>query len=163
MDLWLETGMCSSGDLRLPQHFQNFAQPYLIFSSIRRLIVSYQITQMDPVTGGPSRTFSLKVPGTLGRSADADVQIDDPSVSRQHCRFSFNAYGELVVLDLGSVNGVYVRSNRVQKSTVDLGELIQIGALEFKIQLIEEPIRNPKHAGPSSMETTQRVPTFKIF
>jgi predicted component of type VI protein secretion system len=129
---------------------------------VKAFVMEYQLVLMDPLTGGPSTRWNLKVPGVLGRGTDADIQIDDASVSRQHCRFSQNAYGELVVLDMGSVNGVYVRSQRVPKSVVDIGELIQIGALEFRVQLAEEPVVEQRFRGPSTREDTQRMPSYRV-
>ncbi|GAB4263267.1 FHA domain-containing protein [Deferrisoma sp.] len=49
----------------------------------------------------------------LGRGADADVHLDNPAVSRRHCRLS--VAGETVrVEDLGSQNGTFVGDARVE-------------------------------------------------
>jgi hypothetical protein len=59
------------------------------------------------------RSFTLEQPRLVGRSADADVRIDDPAFAERHARIDL--HGETVVLrDLGSgegsvVNGVIVR------------------------------------------------------
>ena len=47
---------------------------------------------------------------TIGRTADNDVAIDDPSISRQHARLHVGA--ELEIEDLGSKNGCTVRRVR---------------------------------------------------
>ncbi|MET7637628.1 FHA domain-containing protein [Streptomyces sp. NPDC005438] len=41
----------------------------------------------------------------LGRSADADVPLDDPDVSRLHCAITVSGEGAATVIDLGSTNG----------------------------------------------------------
>lgn len=41
----------------------------------------------------------------LGRSAEADVPIDDPDVSRLHCAITVSDGGAVTVADLGSTNG----------------------------------------------------------
>ncbi|WP_037644735.1 FHA domain-containing protein, partial [Streptomyces exfoliatus] len=46
--------------------------------------------------GGPIR---------IGRSADADVPLDDPDVSRAHCTVVVGDDGRVTVSDLGSTNG----------------------------------------------------------
>ncbi|MER5882907.1 FHA domain-containing protein, partial [Streptomyces sp. NPDC001941] len=41
----------------------------------------------------------------VGRSADADVPLDDPDVSRLHCAVTVAPDGRVSVADLGSTNG----------------------------------------------------------
>ncbi|MEY7980280.1 FHA domain-containing protein, partial [Streptomyces pilosus] len=41
----------------------------------------------------------------IGRSADADVPLDDPDVSRLHCAVTVGSDGRVSVADLGSTNG----------------------------------------------------------
>ncbi|MBS2019178.1 MAG: FHA domain-containing protein [Deltaproteobacteria bacterium] len=48
---------------------------------------------------------------TLGRGADADIRIDDPSLSRRHARLGLGPH--VTVEDLGSANGTYVGSVRL--------------------------------------------------
>ncbi|MBN6547623.1 FHA domain-containing protein, partial [Actinacidiphila bryophytorum] len=57
------------------------------------------------VVGGPDAGGVHLLPGgraTIGRSADADVPLDDPDVSRLHCEVAFGPDGGLTVADLGS-------------------------------------------------------------
>jgi transcriptional regulator with GAF, ATPase, and Fis domain len=67
-----------------------------------------------------SRLYPL-TPGSvveIGRSADNQVQIDDPSVSRHHARLHVD--GDVQVEDLGSANGTSLV--RASKSRADLDE-----------------------------------------
>lgn len=56
---------------------------------------------------------------SVGRDADNDVVIDDPSVSRRHARLTFEA-GRLVVEDLGSSHGTYLADQRLEPNTPSL-------------------------------------------
>ena len=60
------------------------------------------------VIGGPSAglTWLLGVGGTVGRGQGCDLRLDDPAVSRQHCRLEVGA--AVTVYDLASANGVTV-------------------------------------------------------
>ncbi len=51
-------------------------------------------------------------PLVIGRSAQCEIQVDQESVSRNHCRIRFDGTGFLV-RDLGSTNGTYVNDDPV--------------------------------------------------
>jgi hypothetical protein len=62
----------------------------------------------------------------LGRSRDADVQIEDPNVSRRHAEIVQEGSAFWVV-DLGSTNGVEVNGRRVQRARLEDGTRFIIG------------------------------------
>lgn len=71
----------------------------------------------------------------LGRQSDADVRMPQPDVSRQHCRFQFTDDGWQVV-DLNSMNGVYVNGERVRGATaIHPGDVVRICGVEFGVEL----------------------------
>ena len=49
----------------------------------------------------------------IGRSADADVPLDDPDVSRLHCAVTVSEDGRVSVADLGSTNGTSLDGTEV--------------------------------------------------
>ena len=62
----------------------------------------------------------------LGRSRDADVQVEDPNVSRRHAEIVQEGSTYWVV-DLGSTNGTEVDGRRVQRARLDDGSRFTIG------------------------------------
>lgn len=66
---------------------------------------------------------------TVGRSADADVPLDDPDVSRVHCAVTVGPDGRVSVADLGSTNGTTLDGARVGPHPVRFapGALLRIG------------------------------------
>jgi pSer/pThr/pTyr-binding forkhead associated (FHA) protein len=70
----------------------------------------------------------------VGRHSDADVRLSLPDVSRRHCRFKF-ASGRWQVVDLNSLNGVFVNGEQVQQATLDHGDRVQIGGLTFEVEI----------------------------
>jgi hypothetical protein len=62
----------------------------------------------------------------LGRSRDADVQIEDPNVSRRHAEIVQEGTVYWLV-DLGSTNGTEVDGRRVQRARLDDGSRFTIG------------------------------------
>jgi pSer/pThr/pTyr-binding forkhead associated (FHA) protein len=87
----------------------------------------------------------------LGRQSDADLRMPQPDVSRQHCRFQF-ADGGWRVVDLGSLNGVYVNGSRVARmAVIHAGDLIRICGIEFNVE------GAPSAADHRQADTLQRV------
>jgi pSer/pThr/pTyr-binding forkhead associated (FHA) protein len=69
----------------------------------------------------------------LGRQSDADLRMPQPDVSRHHCRFQFTDEGWQVV-DLNSLNGVFVNGARVRRLAVlHPGDRIRIGGVELSV------------------------------
>jgi hypothetical protein len=62
----------------------------------------------------------------LGRSRDADVQIEDPNVSRRHAEVVQEGSAYWLV-DLGSTNGTEVDGRRVQRMRLEPGSHFTIG------------------------------------
>lgn len=70
----------------------------------------------------------------LGRSADADVLLDDPYASDFHMRLVAQENG-LVLHDLGSTNGTYVNGRRVTApATLRRGDSIQVGKTVMEVR-----------------------------
>jgi pSer/pThr/pTyr-binding forkhead associated (FHA) protein len=70
---------------------------------------------------------------TVGRSADADIMLDDVTVSRHHAEFV--ADGDAwVLVDMGSLNGTYVNRGSVERHPLVSGDMIQIG--KFRLQYL---------------------------
>ena len=83
----------------------------------------------------------------LGRQSDADLRMPQPDVSRQHCRFQFTD-GTWQILDLDSLNGVYVNGARVRGlAVIQPGDQIRICGIELDV---EDPMTEIG-VGPSEM------------
>src|SRR6478609_5256415 len=54
----------------------------------------------------------------IGRSAEADVPLDDPDVSRLHCAVTVSEDGRVSVADLGSTNGTSLDGTEVRDRPV---------------------------------------------
>ena len=69
----------------------------------------------------------------LGRGEDADIQILDSGLSRQHC--CVEKVGEdYFVNDLASTNGTWVNDARVERCRLKPGDRVRIGAVEFEFR-----------------------------
>lgn len=86
-------------------------------------------------TGG---TVSLRRGGLIfGRHSRADVRLPHPDVSRLHCRFDWEA-GQWEVVDLESLNGLYVNGVRVRQRDLRHRDCVRIGGLVFEVDLAQD-------------------------
>ena len=69
----------------------------------------------------------------IGRSPDAEIFLDDVTVSRSHAIVTRDESG-VVIEDLGSLNGTYVNRRRVDKATLEDGDEVQIG--KYRLTLL---------------------------
>jgi FHA domain len=72
---------------------------------------------------------------TIGRSPDAEVFLDDVTVSRNHALLVRRADG-LYIDDLGSLNGTYVNRRRIESHKLSNGDELQVG--KYKLTYLEE-------------------------
>jgi pSer/pThr/pTyr-binding forkhead associated (FHA) protein len=61
-----------------------------------------------------------------GRHPDADIFLDDVTVSRKHAEF-IRSGNRFSVTDLGSMNGTYADGSRVDSADLSHGDEVQIG------------------------------------
>jgi pSer/pThr/pTyr-binding forkhead associated (FHA) protein len=82
------------------------------------------IAQRGPSAGS---RFLLDADVTVaGRHPNADIFLDDVTVSRRHVEF-VRSNGGFEVRDLGSMNGTYLNGSRVDGSMLANGDIVQIG------------------------------------
>jgi len=67
---------------------------------------------------------------TVGRHPNADVFLDDVTVSRRHAEIS-RSNGKFTIKDLVSLNGTYFEGARVDSQALANGSEIQIGKYHF--------------------------------
>ncbi|MEW2134021.1 FtsK/SpoIIIE domain-containing protein [Streptomyces sp. NPDC005435] len=94
-------------------------------------------TQLHVVAGPDAGGVHLLHGGriTVGRSADADVPLDDPDVSRLHCAVTVAADGRVSVTDLGSTNGTTLDGTRVTDRPLRFSEgaFLRIGESALRL------------------------------
>jgi hypothetical protein len=84
------------------------------------------------LTGDAPKRFVLtKNTVTVGRGPQCDLQIITHFVSREHARLTMSGDSTLIE-DLGSRNGVFVNSVRVDRRQLRQGDLVTIGETQFR-------------------------------
>ena len=76
---------------------------------------------------------------TVGRGRQADVMVDDPSLSRLHARIAVDQDGQLSVDDMGSTNGIFVNGAEQLSAYLMLGDTVRFGRVEYIVSSGDEP------------------------
>ena len=80
---------------------------------------------------------------TIGRvGGKADIQIDDPEVSRLHC--AVEVRGNTILLsDLGSTNGTFVDNSRVVATRLSKMSQFRVGSSYLEIEILSSTNERP--------------------
>ncbi|MFD0357360.1 FHA domain-containing protein, partial [Streptomyces sp. NPDC127110] len=143
------TTVLYAGSRRLDPQRAVLGEPPLVDGAVLHLHVPGPDTAAVPAADGPGTPQLHVVSGPdaggvhllhagsvrIGRSADADVPLDDPDVSRLHCAVTVLADGRVTVADLGSTNGTTLDGADVGASSVPLapGALLRIGESTLRL------------------------------
>ncbi|MDN5558914.1 MAG: FHA domain-containing protein [Ruaniaceae bacterium] len=76
---------------------------------------------------------------TAGRHPNADIFLDDVTVSRKHAEF-VAVDGGFLVRDVGSLNGTYVNRERIDTVVLTNGDEVQVG--KYRLTFHASPRRN---------------------
>uniref|UniRef100_UPI00029AAF7A FHA domain-containing protein n=1 Tax=Streptomyces somaliensis TaxID=78355 RepID=UPI00029AAF7A len=101
------------------------------------------VARLHVVAGPDAGGVHLLHPGhvRVGRSADADVPLDDPDVSRLHCEVAVGEDGLVTVADPGSTNGTALDGRPVGPRPVRLpaGALLRVGESTLRLSAGTDP------------------------
>ena len=93
------------------------------------------------------REFPVKPEGfVIGRKNTCDLRVPLTSVSRQHCELKVED-GQVKVRDVGSSNGTFHNSIRVQEAVLEAGDELVVGPVVFTVVIdgkpdVIEPVRS---------------------
>jgi pSer/pThr/pTyr-binding forkhead associated (FHA) protein len=83
----------------------------------------------------------------LGRHTCADIRFANPEVSRRHCRLSFQQ-GFWRIVDLDSLNGLFVNGERIHEVVLRKGDTIRLGRVTMSVLTSTNQQNDPPY-GPS--------------
>ncbi|VXB96977.1 DUF3662 and FHA domain-containing protein [Citricoccus sp. K5] len=104
---------------------------------------------LQPVLEIDGRKYGINADSiVLGRSADADILVEDTGVSRRHLEIITRG-STVMAVDLGSTNGIYVNDRKVDGSTVlRHGDRITMGRVAMVFRML--PARDTPGQGGAS-------------
>ncbi|MFE9772855.1 FHA domain-containing protein [Streptomyces sp. NPDC005931] len=147
------TPVLYAGDQRLDAQRCTLGEPPLIDGSVLYVGAPGEPEPHPELDEAPTRLHVVAGPDAggvhllhggeirIGRSADADVPLDDPDVSRIHCAVTVGPDGRVAVADLGSTNGTTLDGRPVGPGPVRFapGALLRIGESALRLTPAEGP------------------------
>lgn len=89
---------------------------------------------------------------TIGRGEQCDLQLDDPAVSRVHCR-AIASDGRVTLTDVGSRWGTFVNGRQVSECDLQSGDRVTIGETVLRLELDGDPTRTTMTPPGESLRT----------
>jgi hypothetical protein len=84
---------------------------------------------------------------SVGRAADCEVALNDPTVSEHHCEIELTPHGARVT-DRGSTNGTRLDGEPVREAPLQAGQMLQLG--DLTLQFEEVPVEGRPSGAPRS-------------
>ena len=110
-------------------------------------------------SGDIARTLDLGAAGgegslTIGRSLDQDLVLDDPAISRSHCKLTWKD-GAITLEDRGSRGGTFVSGTRLEQATaLEDGNTFTMGSHAIEVR-VEQPEVGSETLDGSQLEATR--------
>ena len=99
----------------------------------------------------------------VGRDAQADLVVNDVTVSRRHAQLDIAANGKIRLTDLASLNGTLVNDRKITGSVdVKVGDAITFGTVGFLISSSETAIPEPVVAVTDEAESHTSMSSLPI-
>ena len=90
----------------------------------------------------------------IGRALECDSSILEPALSRKHAELELVG-DDLVLRDLGSVNGTYVNGTKIKKTALEDGDVISVGKHKLEFHSMNKPeAPAPKSMGAEFAQAT---------
>lgn len=94
--------------------------------------LSVSTFSLEVLTGADrGKLFALSDGARIGRSI-GEVIINDPKISSRHAQIKVDQQGFWWIHDLGSVNGIKINGERIQRAQLSHGLIMQIGRTSLR-------------------------------
>jgi hypothetical protein len=107
------------------------ANPTGEVEQVQEAVADAPVRALVRLASGGELIYPIGKRTTIGRTADNDIQIDVPNVSRHHAVLLANPRN-CRIEDLNSTNGVMVNGQRVTRQELRDGDTVTIGKSEFR-------------------------------
>ena len=96
-------------------------------------MAGFRLSPAVPAPNFPEIDLEPGQSKSVGRGRQADVTVDDPSLSRLHGLIVVGHEGQLSVDDLGSTNGIFVNGTEQLSAYLMLGDAVRFGRVEYVV------------------------------
>jgi adenylate cyclase len=113
------------------------------------------VAKLILISSDERQEFELAAFNSIGRHPDNTIQILDRIISKEHAQIQRTPEGRFMLRDLGSLNGTYIRGDRVHEYVLADGDEISLGStrLLFVDQKLEDVPLHRVTIAPGSSES----------
>jgi adenylate cyclase len=86
------------------------------------------VAKLILISSEDRQEFELQAFNSIGRHPDNTIQILDRIISKEHAQILRGAEGQFLLHDLGSLNGTFIRGERVHEHVLVDGDEISLGS-----------------------------------
>jgi CheY-like chemotaxis protein len=97
-------------------------------------MASIRLRPIHPSAKTPEIPLARGDSKIVGRSEQADVIVEEPSLSRRHAQISVTAEGVVTVEDLGSTNHTFINDVQRKRGSLSSGDRIRFGSVEYELE-----------------------------
>jgi len=91
---------------------------------------------IDAMDGSGTIYYLDKDATRIGRGDDNEITFNNNSISTHHAEIHKRREGDVFIVDLASTNGVYLNEDKVTKATLKDGDLIELGDVRLRFNMI---------------------------
>lgn len=92
----------------------------------------------------------------IGRHSKSDLKLSDPSVSRQHAEINRRGDGSFSIIDLDSMNGVFVNNRLRKQCDLSAGDVVELGDVVLRFTVKRASELSPEEASMFGADVTAR-------
>ncbi|MBK8516153.1 MAG: FHA domain-containing protein [Saprospiraceae bacterium] len=94
---------------------------------------------------------------SIGRDPQADIVIQDSTVSKFHAVLTIRYYDDMDIEDSGSSNGTFINERRIKKSMLTAEDKLRLGDVKPGMKVfLTRYLKNIKHPKMTSPENIMR-------
>lgn len=120
-----------------------------------------RVLEIDDGSGSVSHFPLVGEKIIIGRSAEVDLCLKHPSVSRRHAEFRCDKWGRWWVHDLGSSNGTKVNGFRTTERVLELADHVELGVFSLTLTMPKPTMADSTLHGGQKIAVTQTPTTTK--
>ena len=97
-------------------------------------MASIRLRPIHPSAKNPEIPLARGESKVVGRSDQADVIVDEPSLSRRHAQINVTPEGVVTVEDLGSTNHTFINDVQRKRGSLSSGDRVRFGSVEYELE-----------------------------
>src|SRR3989304_4831672 len=97
-------------------------------------MASIRLRPIHPSAKNPEIPLARGESKVVGRSDQADVIVDEPSLARRHAQINVTPEGVVTVEDLGSTNHTFINDVQRKRGSLSSGDRVRFGSVEYELE-----------------------------